>query len=521
MTHARAPRARTLDPRPVSVRTPSVLVMSHSHPKLTRGGAEISALALFRGIKERGARAWFLGCGGIGSEQRLGAALTQPYGADDYVYTPAAPFDYFKFANPDPHFPRARAELVAELRPDIVHAHHYARFGVEMLALIKRVSPTTRIVVSLHEYLALCHNFGQMVKTGSGRLCERESPAECARCFPQIAAADFFLRKRYIQSFFEHVDLFLAPSQFLAERYIAWGIPPARITVLENMPPETRPMAADPVMDDQLPARGTSFAPAVASGGASGSASGGGSGGQAAQLQSGLGGTSTAAMRGRLPAPQSAVSDGLATGSGAQIPSSRAARELRATGPLAALPRRRRVRVGFFGQLSPLKGIGVLIEAAKKLVAQDIDGIEIVIHGDYSSQPEAFQDFVKQALADAPPNVSYMGPYDNQDVGRLMQRVDAVVTPSIWWENSPVVIQEAFANGRPVICSNVGGMAEKVRHGRDGLHFEIGRADSLARLFANLAEHPEVLTDLAGGVTRPLDAAAALQAHLNAYARIM
>jgi glycosyltransferase involved in cell wall biosynthesis len=84
-----------------------------------------------------------------------------------------------------------------------------------------------------------------------------------------------------------------------------------------------------------------------------------------------------------------------------------------------------------------------------------------------------------------------------------------------------VVIQEAFANGRPVICSNVGGMAEKVRHGRDGLHFEIGRADSLARLFANLAEHPEVLTDLAGGVTRPLDAAAALQAHLNAYARIM
>jgi hypothetical protein len=142
MTHARAPRARTLDPRPVSVRTPSVLVMSHSHPKLTRGGAEISALALFRGIKERGARAWFLGCGGIGSEQRLGAALTQPYGADDYVYTPAAPFDYFKFANPDPHFPRALAELVAELRPDIVHAHHYARFGVEMLALIKRVSPT-------------------------------------------------------------------------------------------------------------------------------------------------------------------------------------------------------------------------------------------------------------------------------------------------------------------------------------------------------------------------------------------
>jgi glycosyltransferase involved in cell wall biosynthesis len=55
-----------------------------------------------------------------------------------------------------------------------------------------------------------------------------------------------------------------------------------------------------------------------------------------------------------------------------------------------------------------------------------------------------------------------------------------VVVPSIWWENSPLVIQEAFLYGRPVICSDVGGMAEKVRHGIDGLHFAVGDPASLA-----------------------------------------
>ena len=55
-----------------------------------------------------------------------------------------------------------------------------------------------------------------------------------------------------------------------------------------------------------------------------------------------------------------------------------------------------------------------------------------------------------------------------------MAEIDWVVVPSIWWENSPLVIQEAFLHGRPVICSDIGGMAEKVRHGVDGLHFRVG-----------------------------------------------
>ena len=203
--------ARTIA-SPGERRVPSVLVMTHSHPKLTRGGAEISAFTLFRELKARGGKAWLLGCSSPKSEARLGATLTQPYGPDDYVYHPNAPFDYFKFANPDPQFPKVIEELVAELKPDIVHSHHFVRFGVEMFAAIRRGWPQAKIVLSLHEYLAICNHHGQMMKTVSFRLCEKETTAACAACFPQYGERDFFLRKRYLQMFFADVDLFISPA---------------------------------------------------------------------------------------------------------------------------------------------------------------------------------------------------------------------------------------------------------------------------------------------------------------------
>jgi len=464
VTHDRPPRGRTITPPKQSVRLPSVLVMTHSHPKLTRGGAEISADALFRNLRENGASAWFLGCSGPGSEARIGAPLTQPFGPDDYLYSPGVPFDHFKFANPDAHFPRAITELIAELKPDIVHAHHYTRFGVEMFSLIKRANPATRIVVSLHEYLAICHNNGQMVKRASHRLCDRETTMDCARCFPEFGARDFFLRKRYIQMFLGDVDLFLAPSRFLANRYIAWGLPAAKLMVIENMPPD--------VADPQDPKN----------------------------------------------APRDREATDASTSHPAGPATRRSGKMPATTAPAAP---KRMLRFGFFGQLSPLKGISVLIDAARRLEAAGVTDARIDIHGDSSNQPEEFQADVKAALAQAGPNVIYHGAYDNAEVRRLMQRVDAVIVPSIWWENSPVVIQEAFSAGKPVICSNIGGMAEKVRDGLDGLHFEVGRPASLAAVLANLAERPEQLDEIARTVARPLDRAAALQAHLAAYARAL
>ena len=61
-----------------------------------------------------------------------------------------------------------------------------------------------------------------------------------------------------------------------------------------------------------------------------------------------------------------------------------------------------------------------------------------------------------------------------------LSRVDVLVLPSVWLENSPLVIKEAFAAGVPVVTSDLGGMAELVRRDVDGLLFEPGNADALA-----------------------------------------
>jgi glycosyltransferase involved in cell wall biosynthesis len=61
-----------------------------------------------------------------------------------------------------------------------------------------------------------------------------------------------------------------------------------------------------------------------------------------------------------------------------------------------------------------------------------------------------------------------------------MARIDWCIVPSVWWEIFGLVISEAWMFGKPVICSNVGGMAERVTDNVDGLHFEMGDPQALA-----------------------------------------
>jgi len=431
----------------ISAKNLRVFVLTHSHPKLTRGGAEIAAESLFLGLqKQYDAKAWFIGCSGKSFTDRLGANFSQPFASNDYVYQTSHTFDWFKFANRDAKFPKAFEEMLKENRPNIVHFHHYAQFGVEALSIVKRVLPEAKVVLTLHEFLAICNNFGQMVKTETYRLCEEDSTMACASCFPHIEARDFFLRKRYIQSFFADVDLFISPSHFLAKRYIDWGVPEHKMRVIENVPPtNNNPHAGESILAAQA----------------------------------------------------------------ALFNKSDTAKEV--------VVKKHMTRIGFFGQMSPLKGIITLLDAAKELAEWEIENLSIELYGDYSNQPLDFQEAVVGKLDDLDSNARYHGPYENKMVHKLMQSVDAVVVPSVWWENSPVVIQEALTNGRPVICSNIGGMAEKVRPGLDGLWFDAGDTMSLAYLLRDIAERPDVLERLKLTVAKPQSIAEVLDAHLEAY----
>lgn len=137
------------------------------------------------------------------------------------------------------------------------------------------------------------------------------------------------------------------------------------------------------------------------------------------------------------------------------------------------------LRVAFFGQLSPLKGIEVFLRAARRLERTGLP-ITFRIYGSSESQPSSFQDRVRAMLDALPSNVSYKGPYRNSDVLPLMAKNDVVVVPSLWWENSPLVIREAEAAGCVVIGTDIGGIKEKVEALDRGETFDYNDADELA-----------------------------------------
>ncbi len=157
----------------------------------------------------------------------------------------------------------------------------------------------------------------------------------------------------------------------------------------------------------------------------------------------------------------------------------------------------------FFGQVAPHKGIQVLLEGFRLVEPHLREKMQLVIFGgNLRFQDDSFQEAVYRFQQERYPNVRWTGRYEVEDIPRLIEEVDWVVVPSIWWENSPLVIQEAFAHGRPVICTGIGGMAEKVVDGVSGLHFRLKDPQDLARVLVRAAFEPGLHETLSTG-TRP------------------
>jgi glycosyltransferase involved in cell wall biosynthesis len=151
---------------------------------------------------------------------------------------------------------------------------------------------------------------------------------------------------------------------------------------------------------------------------------------------------------------------------------------------------------GFFGQPTAFKGLDVLLRALP-LALREEPAITLTVHGAEREDVVRIFPAVEPLLAAAGPNLSFSGRYDATDALDLMASVGWVVVPSVWWENSPVVIQEARRAGTPLLVSDIGGMAEKVAHGVDGLHFKRGSPVDLARAMVEAAQ-PETRERMGG-----------------------
>jgi glycosyltransferase involved in cell wall biosynthesis len=152
------------------------------------------------------------------------------------------------------------------------------------------------------------------------------------------------------------------------------------------------------------------------------------------------------------------------------------------------LPHRERserdaVRFAYIGSIAPHKGVHVLVEAFNQ-----VRGLaHLDIYGDLEANP-AYVAELRQKIGH--PAISLRGPVARQDIWRVLSEIDMLVAPSLWYENSPVIIQEAFAAGVPVIGSDLGGMAEKVQDGVNGLLCPPGDSQALRITLQQVVDEP-------------------------------
>ncbi|MDE0703642.1 MAG: glycosyltransferase, partial [Rhodospirillaceae bacterium] len=143
---------------------------------------------------------------------------------------------------------------------------------------------------------------------------------------------------------------------------------------------------------------------------------------------------------------------------------------------------------GYIGTHIPAKGIQHLIRAFGEVEGADRLGIWGRPRGQATEALKALARTLPAGKAD---RVEWLPEYRNADIVRdVFDRVDAIVVPSVWVENSPLVIHEAQQARVPVIAADAGGMAEYVRHGVNGLTFEHRSWRSLAKRMQQFVDDP-------------------------------
>ncbi len=150
-----------------------------------------------------------------------------------------------------------------------------------------------------------------------------------------------------------------------------------------------------------------------------------------------------------------------------------------------------RVRFGFVGSLVWYKGDETMIRAMQRLKDSPC---ELNVYGTFD--PEGDEHHAElQALAEGA-EVNFKGRFDNSRLSEVYADIDVLVVPSVWYENSPITIHEAYLTETPVLASDIGGMAEFVKDGVDGLHFKVGDPEDLAEKMRRFVDEPDLLERL-------------------------
>ncbi len=172
-------------------------------------------------------------------------------------------------------------------------------------------------------------------------------------------------------------------------------------------------------------------------------------------------------------------------------------------------------RFTYIGSLIWSKGLETLIEAFNQL-PERASSLRIYGATDRPATTRAYYQQLRRRVCRS--GISFEGEVTHDQLPDLYRGFDVLIVPSLWYENSPMTIQEAFAAKTPVITSDIGGMTELVDDGINGFVFRVGDPDDLATKMRRFIEQPELIEQL-GARTPVVKTAAEQAAELESHYR--
>jgi glycosyltransferase involved in cell wall biosynthesis len=158
------------------------------------------------------------------------------------------------------------------------------------------------------------------------------------------------------------------------------------------------------------------------------------------------------------------------------------------------------LKVVFLGRLDPTKGIHILIQA---ICSNPNLAVHLDIYG--ISQGEANDHYQKtlRALVGTDSRIQFKLPISSEEIIPTLANYDLLAVPSQWLETGPMVLLEAFAARVPVIGSNLGGIAELIHHGINGILVDPMSVEAWRESFRNLSQNRDELDHLRANIVPP------------------
>ncbi len=382
---------------------------------------------------------------------------------------------------------RAFARVLAEHRPDVVHVQHLMYLSAGCLDLAQ--AHGARVVFTLHDYWLTCARLGQRVHSDGG-LCHTVDFSRCGTCLVDHPWTQPWAARAVgpvIAALHETTGLDLGDTARRAR--IAFARKPGLREESVVPPPPT-----DTIAQANSPAPANTSAPI-----------------QRVEAPAGLEAAKLAReAEGRwhelrdaatrtvdlFLAPSRFLRDRFLAEWGLDAQRIELVRfgfdRARFGGERTPAPDGR-VRIGFLGSLVPLKGPHVLLEAWSRIPISVRNHGRLVLHGPARHGPE-YQDRLLELARVS--GAELPGPLQRDEIAPFLLATDLLVVPSLWFENSPLSIQEAIACRTPLAVSDLGGMSELVIPGQNGLRFPPGDVERLARLLATVIERRAGLEQL-------------------------